>query len=96
MKTIRSLAVAALVLGPSFAAKAETIDIANATCKEVLELKQDDLAAIMMWTHGYFGGKAGDTTIDFDGFAKAGEAIGAACAQDPEAKWLEKIESLGG
>jgi acid stress chaperone HdeB len=93
---IQLFAASLLVLGSAAAASAETIDIANATCKEVIELKQDDLAAIMMWTHGYFGGKAGDTSINFEEFAKAGEVIGEACAKDPEAKWLEKIESLGG
>jgi hypothetical protein len=74
---------------------AEKIDIAEATCKDVLELKQDDLTAILMWTHGYFGGKVGDTTIDFAGFEAAGKVIGEYCGQHPDEKWLESIEKLG-
>jgi acid stress chaperone HdeB len=91
-----ALAFAVLAASVSFPAAAETIDIGQATCKEVIELKEDDLTVIMMWTHGYFGGKSGDTKIDFDEFAKAGEVIGEACAKDPDAKWLAKIEELGG
>ena len=74
---------------------AASIDIAEATCKDVLELKQDDLTAILMWTHGYFGGKAGDTTIDFTSFEAAGKVIGEYCGQHPDEKWLESIEKLG-
>jgi acid stress chaperone HdeB len=96
MNRIKLLAAAALLTAITLPARAETIDIAAATCKEILELKQDDLSAIMLWTHGYFGGKVGDTTIDFEGFAKASEAIGAACASNPDGKWLETIEKLGG
>jgi acid stress chaperone HdeB len=93
---VLSATLAALLASSILPAQAETIDVADATCKEVLEMKEDDLTVMMMWTHGYFGGKAGDTKIDFEEFAKAGEVIGAACAQDPDAKWLDKIESLGG
>ena len=74
---------------------AASIDIAEATCKDVLELKQDDLTAILMWTHGYFGGKAGDTKIDFKEFEAAGGVIGEYCAAHPDDKWLESIEKLG-
>ncbi len=75
--------------------KAQSVDIGEATCKEVLALGKDDLSAILMWTHGYFGGKAGDTKIDFKEFEAAGGVIGEYCAAHPDDKWLESIEKLG-
>ena len=74
--------------------QAETIDVGQATCKDVLELKSDDLTAILMWTHGYFGGQANDTTIDFKAFEEAGKVIGEYCGKNPTANWLEAIEKL--
>lgn len=89
---IPALAVLFLATAPLHA---ETIDVGQATCKDVLELKSDDLTAILMWTHGYFGGQANDTTIDFKAFEAAGKVIGEYCGKNPDENWLEAIEKLG-
>jgi len=88
---VPALVAAFFLSGP---VHAETIDVGQATCKDVLELKSDDLTAILMWTHGYFGGQANDTTIDFKAFEEAGKVIGEYCGKNPKANWLEAIEKL--
>jgi acid stress chaperone HdeB len=93
MRYIRPALVALCLM--ALPAHAETIDVGQATCKDVLELKNDELTSLLMWTHGYFGGQANDTTIDFKAFEEAGKVIGEYCGKNPDANWLESIEKLG-
>ena len=96
MRLSLTLALAsAMAVAMATPSKAVVLDVSDLTCKDVLELKSDDLSAVMMWTHGYFGGKAGDTKIDFKSFEAAGKAIGEYCGANPTANWLEAIEKLG-
>ena len=63
-------------------ARAEVVDMAAITCGELLNMKDDDAGTILVWLHGYFGGKADDTTFDIKGFEAAAKKIGAFCAQN--------------
>jgi hypothetical protein len=42
-------------------ARAEVIDMAAITCEELLGMTGDDAGAVLVWVHGYFGGKNDDT-----------------------------------
>ena len=49
---------------------------------------------VLIWLHGYYGGKAGDTTIDMDSFDVAGKEIGEACAASPELGLMTVINQI--
>jgi hypothetical protein len=49
---------------------------------------------VLIWLHGYFGGKAGDTTIDLAAFEENGKAIGEKCAENGELGLMTVISQL--
>jgi acid stress chaperone HdeB len=91
MRILAALVFSAAALTAA-SANAEKIDVASATCNDIVSAADDDKAAILMWTHGYFSGKYGNTLIDFETFEKGSMAIGEACAAAPDASWLETVE----
>jgi acid stress chaperone HdeB len=81
------------ILGNS-PAKAEVVDISTVKCSDLIAMKTDEASYILMWLHGYFGGKAGDTTIDLAAMESAGSAIGEKCAENPELGLMTAIQQL--
>ena len=55
---------------------------------------QEEGSYLMIWLHGYYGGKAGDTTMDTDSFESSGKAIGEACAESPELGLMTVINQI--
>ena len=66
LRKFAGAAVLALMLTGS--AKAEVIDISTIKCKDLETMSKDEVSYVLVWLHGYFGGKAGDTTIDLAAF----------------------------
>ena len=89
-----ALLCAATALPISAPLRAEVINMATITCKDLLEGKADDIGAILMWLHGYYGGRAGDTTLDTDAFTKGSEQIGKYCGQNPTVTVMQAIERI--
>jgi acid stress chaperone HdeB len=85
---------AAAALPASLPTRAEVINMATITCKDLLEGKADDIGAILMWLHGYYGGRSGDTTFDTNAFTKASERIGQYCGQNPTVTVMQAIERI--
>jgi len=86
---LTAAAVAALLLPvsaalPALAAGPNETDIAAITCKDLITAKKDDAGTIMIWLHGFFAGKADDTTFNMDSFGKSAEQMGAYCAEHPD------------
>ena len=64
MKVIRA-GVAALVLasvGP--AVQAQTADLTQATCAELMDLPENDRGQLVVWLHGYYAGAAQRALLD--------------------------------
>ncbi len=91
-KTI-ALAAALLTLA-GLPARAEVIDLSTIKCSDLAKMSDEEGSYLMIWLHGYFGGKAGDTTMDTDSFSESGKAIGEACAQTPELGLMTVINQL--
>jgi acid stress chaperone HdeB len=91
---LASLMCAALALPLSAATRAEVINMATITCKDLLEGKSEDIGAILMWLHGYYGGRSGDTTLDVEAFTKGSEKIGQYCGQNPTVTVMQAIERI--
>lgn len=87
-------ATAILILANSVSAHAEVIDVSTIKCSEAIAMPKDEMSYVLIWLHGYYGGKAGDTTIDLTALGDVGTAIGAKCAQSPGLGLMTAIEQL--
>jgi len=86
--------LAALAVLNAQAAKAEVVDVSTIKCSELGTMSKDEASYILIWLHGYYGGKAGDTTIDLAALEKAGTAIGEKCATNPDLGLMTAITQL--
>ena len=76
-------------------AKAEVIDISTIKCKDLGTMSKEEISYVLIWLHGYFGGKVGDTTIDLSAFEANGVQIGKICSENPEIGLMTAITKLG-
>ncbi len=91
----KTILVAALLLSVgTIAAKAEVIDLATVKCSDLGTMSAEDSGFFFTWIHGYFGGQAGDTTMDIDSMEAAGKAIGEYCAANPDVGVLAAVKQL--
>ncbi|WP_178134140.1 HdeA/HdeB family chaperone [Vineibacter terrae] len=74
--------------------RAEVINMATITCKELLDGKEEDIGTILMWLHGFYAGRANTTTLDTDALTTDSEKIGQYCAQNPTVTVMQAIERL--
>jgi acid stress chaperone HdeB len=92
---IKKLAAAAvLAVLAAGSAKAEVIDISTIKCKDLGTMSKEEVSYVLIWLHGYFGGKAGDTTIDLAAFEENGKAIGEKCAENGELGLMTVVTQL--
>ena len=83
-----------LLMASSAVAQAEVIDLSTVKCSDIAKMSESEGSYIMIWLHGYYGGKAGDTTLDTESFEATGKAIGEACAENPELGLMTAINQL--
>lgn len=88
------LLTAFLPLSPAFAADDLNVDIAQISCKDLLEEDEDGAAAMMLWADGYLSAKSGDTRISTEWIAKLAANIGAYCAINPNKTFMDAINSI--
>jgi acid stress chaperone HdeB len=93
----KHIIAAAMSLAASFTgARAEVIDLATVKCSDLASMSAEDASYLFIWLHGYFGGKAGDTTMDLGGMEASGKAIGEYCADNPDVGVMSAVtQALG-
>jgi hypothetical protein len=84
-------AAAVLLTGP---VRAEVVDMAAITCGELLDMKSDDAGTILVWVHGYFGGKNDDTKFDLKAFENAAKEIGMYCAKNKKVTLISAAKEV--
>lgn len=94
MKRFACLAAAAALMSSVAPARAEVIDMAAITCGEMLDMKSDEAGIILMWMHGYFGGKEDDTRLDLQALEHHAKSIGAFCAQNKKVTLISAIKAV--
>ena len=87
-------ATAILMMVNSFTAQASVVDVSTIKCKDALSMSKDEMSYILIWLHGYYGGKANDTTIDLASFHDIGVAIGEKCGANPSLGLMTAIEQM--
>jgi acid stress chaperone HdeB len=94
-KMFKSLALATgLLFATTLSSQAEVIDLSTIKCSDVAKMSDKEGSYLMIWLHGYYGGKDGDTTLDTAAFEEAGKAIGDSCAENPELGLMTTIDKL--
>lgn len=88
------LAIGLLVTASALPARAEVIDLATVKCSDLASMSPEDSGFFFTWVHGYYGGQAGDTTMDLDAMEAAGTAIGEYCAANPDVGVLAAIKQM--
>lgn len=94
MKLTAKLSMAALVLGLAAPAMAQSMDVATATCADLVAADADSQGAILLWIDGYTGGVAGDTTLDLTRLEQNVTDAMAICAEDPTKSILEAMQAV--
>lgn len=91
----KTLAFAASIMVlAAIPARAEVIDISTIKCSDLATMTDEEGSYLLIWLHGYYGGKAGDTTIDMDSFEAAGKEIGESCAASPDLGLMTVINQI--
>ena len=88
------IAATGLLLAAQSIAHAEVIDLSTIKCSDVAKMTDEEGSYLMIWLHGYYGGKAGDTTMDTDSFEQSGKEIGAVCAESPDLGLMTVINQI--
>ncbi len=88
------LAIGLLMAAATMPAKAEVIDLGTVKCSDLASMSEEDSGFFFTWVHGYFGGQAGDTTMDLGAMEAAGKAIGEYCAGNPDVGVLTAVKQL--
>jgi acid stress chaperone HdeB len=88
------LSVALLCMIGATPVKAEVIDVSTVKCADLATMKEDEISYLLIWLHGYYGGKAGDTTIDLASLESSGGAIGEKCGANPELGLMTAIQQM--
>lgn len=91
-----TLAPALMLMAMAPSARAEVIDLATIKCSDLATMSDEDGTLFFVWLHGYFGGKAGDTTMDLSAMEAAGKTIGEFCAQNPDVGVLSAAQQALG
>ena len=88
------IAAAAVSIAAAGPARADVIDMASITCGEIINMKSDDAGTILVWVHGFYGGKADDTKLDLNSFQEAVKHIAGYCSEHPNVTLLSAVEAV--
>ena len=93
MKKIFALALVAATFAIS-QARAEVIDVSTIKCSDLTAMTTDDASYLLIWLHGYYGGKAEDTTIDLKSFETVAGDMGAKCVENPDLGIMTAVQQV--
>lgn len=90
----RTMMMAGFLAAGCGASQAQTVDMATLTCRDALGMNSADLASVLIWMHGYFGGEAHDTVLDFKGLGDSSGVLGNYCSKNPNVAVMTAIKKL--
>jgi HdeA/HdeB family len=82
MKGLAAGAVAFVLAAGSPPVMAQTADLTQATCAELMELSESDRGQLGVWLHGYYAGAAQRALLDPAGVEKALAAMQELCERN--------------
>ena len=90
-----ALALAASV-SAALPVRAEVVDMAQATCRDILNGNEEEAPYYVVWLLGYFAGKSGDTSLDSTAIETAFEKVARDCQDNPETKVMDAMAAALG
>ncbi len=90
------LSLVAMVGLTAVPARAEVLDMSTLKCSDIASWSTDEAALVMFWLHGYYGGQAGDTKVDFQALQNVSETLGTSCAESPDLGIMTVLKSIVG
>ena len=100
MKTfVSSVFAAALTLSSllsSTPANAVVLDLSTMTCKQFLEVGDDEIKMVLTWMDGWYKGDSDEAIIDTDVFVANAKKFGTYCAKNPTISIVNAAESILG
>jgi acid stress chaperone HdeB len=93
--TIATLGFSVLMLCAT-QSHAEILDMSTLKCSDTAEWSEDEAGLVMFWMHGYYGGKAGDTRVDFDAITAVAAKLSEACAANPDIGLMTALKTVVG
>jgi acid stress chaperone HdeB len=75
---------------------AEMLDMSTLKCSDTASWSEDEAGLVMFWLHGYYGGKADDTRVDFDAITEVAKQLSEACAANPDIGLMSALKSVVG
>ncbi len=94
MRRMLFAALAGACLATTVPARAEVYDMASITCGDLVSMSDDDIAFMLFWLHGYFGGLAHDTKLDLKGLEAAAHRLGAYCAKHRNVTLITAVKDI--
>lgn len=102
MKLRFTLLFCALCLAlPAHAKKTrhENIDFGSVTCgefiKDIVQVSDDDAAAVILWIDGYLSGISGDTVLNWRGMENYTTSLVEYCLGNKRVKLLDAARKVG-
>ena len=87
----------ALALTASVAAalpvRADVVDMAQATCRDILNDNDEEASYYVVWLLGFFAGRSNDTALDSTAVETAFEKLSRHCRDNPDAKVMDAMAS---
>ena len=85
MSTVKFLS--SILIAAAFAAaapaQAQKLDLSTITCKQFLDMNQDNISLILMWMAGYYTEPDAPAIVDFDKMKEDAQKLGAYCKDNP-------------
>lgn len=94
MKSLRMLAVAAVLAVAAPTAHAQVIDLSKTTCKELIESGKDGLIIIWSWLYGYYSDEDADPVVDFGKLTEQGKKLVEYCQKNPSTDVITAAEPI--
>jgi acid stress chaperone HdeB len=88
-----TMLLAALLLAP-LPASAQVLDLSTIKCGDFIASSKENIGVILAWMNAYYKDEDDPPTIDFAEMAKAGEQLGAYCAQNPSIGLITAADKL--
>ena len=82
MKLLSAILIAA-ALATAMPAQAQKLDLTTITCKQFLDMNQDNISLILMWMAGYYSEEDAPAIVDLDKMKEDASKLGAYCRDNP-------------
>jgi hypothetical protein len=89
-----AVAVAALFVGQAHAQTANVVDLSVVTCKQLFEMKPEQISLVLAWMQANYAGENDPPRIDLDRMSADKAKLAEYCAKNPSESVIEAGNEL--